>query len=80
MTSVSSLISLLCFCFVDLCIGVSGVLNYPISVWGLMCNLSFIINSVSFTLCGCSFWGQRCSSCFFIDFSRDESEFSISFD
>ena len=48
MTSVSSLISLLSFCLVDLSIGESGVLKSPtISVWGLMCNLSF--SNVSFT-------------------------------
>ena len=51
MTSVSSLTSLLSFCLVDLSIGESGVLKSPtISVWGLMCNLSF--SNVSLTYVG----------------------------
>ena len=51
MTSVSSLISLLNFCLVDLSIGEHQVLKYPtISVWGLMCVLSF--SNVSFTYVG----------------------------
>ena len=50
MTSVSSLISLLSFCLVDQFIGKGGVLkSHAISVWGLMCNLSF---NVSFTYVG----------------------------
>ena len=41
MTSVCSLISLSSFHLVNLSMGKSGMLNYPIiSVWGLMCNLS----------------------------------------
>ena len=47
MTSVSSVISLLSFCLVDLSIVESGVLKSPaFSVWGLMCNISF--SNVSF--------------------------------
>ena len=48
MTSVNSLISLLSFCLVDLSISESGELKSPsISVWVLMCDLSF-----SFTYVG----------------------------
>ena len=48
MTSVSSLGSLLNFCLEDLSSGESGVLKFPtVSVWGLMCDLSF--GNVSFT-------------------------------
>ena len=40
--SVSSLIFLLSFCLADLSSGESGVLKTPtITVWGLMCDLSF---------------------------------------
>ena len=43
-TSVSSLISLLRVCLVDLSIGKRGVFKSPtVSVWGLMCDLSFIM-------------------------------------
>ena len=50
--SVSSLISLLSFCLVGLSIGKTGMLKSPtISVWGLMCNLSFSKVS-SFTYVG----------------------------
>ena len=50
-TYVSSLISLLSFCLVDLSICESGVVKSPnISVWGLMCNLSS--RNVSFTYVG----------------------------
>ena len=46
--SVSLLISLLSFCLVDVSFGKSGVLKSPvISVWGLICDLSF--SNVSFT-------------------------------
>ena len=42
MTYVSSLISLLGFCLVDLSIGKSGVLKSTISMWGLnFSNISF---------------------------------------
>ena len=48
MTSVSSLMSLLSFCLVDLFVGENGVSKSPtISVWGLMRYLSF--SNVSFT-------------------------------
>ena len=51
MTFVSSLISLLSFYLVGLSIVESGVLKSPtISVWGLVCDLSF--NNVSFTYVG----------------------------
>ena len=51
MTSDSFLISLLSFCLTDLSIGESEVLKSPtISVWGLMCDLSF--SNVSFTYVG----------------------------
>ena len=51
MTSVSSLISLLSFCLVDLSIGESEVLKSPIIiVWGLMCDLNF--SNASFTYVG----------------------------
>ena len=56
MTSVSSLISLLSFCLVDLSIGKSGVFKSPtISVWGLMCHVSF--SNVCFTLEGALVFG-----------------------
>ena len=48
MISVSSHISLLSFCLIDLSSGDSGVLKSPtINVWSLMCDLSF--SNVSFT-------------------------------
>ena len=51
MTSVSALISLSTFCLVDLFIVESWVLkSSTISVWSLMCNLSF--SNVSFTYAG----------------------------
>ena len=51
MASVSSLTSFLSICLIDLTIGESGVLKSPtISVWGLMCDLSF--SNVSFTYVG----------------------------
>ena len=51
MTSVSSLISLLNFCLIDLSIGENGKLkSLTNSVWGLICNLSF--SNVSFTYVG----------------------------
>lgn len=47
MISVSSFVSLLGFCSVDLPIGESGVLTLStIGVWNLMCDLSF--GNVSF--------------------------------
>ena len=51
MISVSSLVLLLGFCLVDLSIGESRLLkSSTISVWGLMCDLSF--SNVSFTYVG----------------------------
>ena len=59
MTSVSSLGSLLNFCLEDLSSGESGVLKFPtVSVWGLMCDLSF--GNVSFTRVPL-YLGHRCS-------------------
>ena len=56
MTSVSSLISLLNFCLVDLSIGKIVVFKSPtISVWSLMCDLSF--SNVSFTYVGTLVFG-----------------------
>ena len=56
MTSVSSLISLLSFCLVDLSIGESGMLKSPtISVWSLMCELCF--SNISFTYVGALVFG-----------------------
>ena len=50
-TSLRSLTSLLSFCLVYLSKGESGVLKSPtISVWSLMCGLSF--SSISFTYVG----------------------------
>ena len=49
--SVCSLISLLSFCLADLSSGESRLLKSPtISVWGLMCDLSF--SNVCFTNVG----------------------------
>ena len=60
MTSVSSLTSLLSFCLADLSSGDSRVLNSPtISVWGLMCDLSF--SSVSLHMRAPLYLGHRCS-------------------
>ena len=51
MTSVSSLISLLSFCLVNLSIVESLMLKTPtISLWGLMYSLSF--SNISFTYVG----------------------------
>ena len=51
MATVNSLISVLSFCVVNVSIGENGVLKSPtISVWGLMCDLSF--SNVSFTYVG----------------------------
>ena len=55
-TSVSSLISLLSFCLVDLSIGEREVLKSPsISVWCLMCDLSS--RNVSFIYVGAFIFG-----------------------
>ena len=57
-TSVSFCLSLLSFWLVDLSSGDSEVLKSPtiISVWGLMCDLSF--SNVSFAYVGALvFWG-----------------------
>ena len=57
MITVSCLISLLSFCLVDLSIGEHGVLKSPtISVWGLICDLSF--SNVSFTYVGALLFGE----------------------
>ena len=56
MTSVNSLISLLCLFPEDLSIGESGVLKSPtISEWGLMCCLSF--SNISSTSMGAFLFG-----------------------
>ena len=55
MTSVSSLISLLKFCLVDLSVGESGVLEFPTIIGGLMYDLSF--SNVSFTYVGALVFG-----------------------
>ena len=56
MTSVNSHISLLIFCMIDLPSGNSGVQKSPtISVWSLMCDLSF--SNVSFTYVGALVFG-----------------------
>ena len=56
MTSISSLISLLGFCVTDFSIGESEVLkSSTVSVWGLMCDLSF--SNVSYTYVGAPVFG-----------------------
>ena len=55
-SSVSSLISLLSFCLVDLSIGKSELLmSLTIGVWGSMCDLSF--SNISFTYVGALVFG-----------------------